>query len=121
MVRNSLPECNIEMVTNGDPLNLNRLKKLFQSGLNRILISAYDGKEDADKLEDLCKEAQLSGDQYIVRHRYYTEEQDFGITLPLPSLRNSFCLILLQHRSSFLAFAISAGLGFHILLLDKTL
>tara|TARA_B100000767_G_scaffold275335_1_gene311797 strand:- start:2814 stop:3698 length:885 start_codon:yes stop_codon:yes gene_type:complete len=81
MVKDFLPDCNVEMVTNGDPLNLKRLNKIFQSGLNRILISAYDGKEDADKLEDLCKEAQLSGDQYIVRHRYYTEEQDFGITL----------------------------------------
>lgn len=81
MVKNFLPDCNVEMVTNGDPLNLNRLNKVFRSGLNRILISAYDGKEDADKLEDLCKEAQLTSNQYIVRHRYYSEEQDFGITL----------------------------------------
>jgi radical SAM protein with 4Fe4S-binding SPASM domain len=81
MVKNFLPDSNVEMVTNGDPLNLKRLEKLFQSGLNRILISAYDGKEDADKLEDLCKSANLSSDQYIVRHRYYSEEKDFGITL----------------------------------------
>ena len=81
MVRRFLPDSNIEMVTNGDPLNLKRLEKLFQSGLNRILISAYDGKEDADRLEDLCKSANLSSDQYIVRHRYYSEEKDFGITL----------------------------------------
>ena len=81
MVRNFLPDSNVEMVTNGDPLNLKRLEKLFQSGLNRILISAYDGKEDADRLEDLCKSANLSSEQYIVRHRYYSEEKDFGITL----------------------------------------
>ena len=81
MVKNFLPHSNIEMVTNGDPLNLKRLQKLFQSGLNRILISAYDGKEDADKLEDLCKDAHLTSEQYIVRHRYYSEEKDFGITL----------------------------------------
>ena len=81
MGRKYLPDCNIEMVTNGDPLNLKRLKKLFENGLNRILISAYDGKEDADKLEDLCKSADLSTEQYIVRHRYYSEDQDFGITL----------------------------------------
>jgi len=81
MVKNFLPDSNVEMVTNGDPLNLKRLEKLFQSGLNRILISAYDGKEDADKFEDLCKNANLSSDQYIVRHRYYSEEKDFGITL----------------------------------------
>ena len=81
MVRRFLPDSNVEMVTNGDPLNLKRLEKLFQSGLNRILISAYDGKEDADRLENLCKSANLSSDQYIVRHRYYSEEKDFGITL----------------------------------------
>ena len=49
--RESLSDCNIEMVTNGDVLNLNRLKRLFQSGLNKILISVYDGKEDAEKFE----------------------------------------------------------------------
>ena len=81
MVRNYLPESNIEMVTNGDPLNLKRLKKLFISGLNKILISAYDGKEESDELEDLCIQANLTEKQYIVRHRYYSEDQDFGITL----------------------------------------
>ena len=81
MARNYLPECNIEMVTNGDPLNLKRLKKLFESGLNKILISAYDGKEESQKLEDLCVSAGLGEKQYIVRHRYYSEDQDFGITL----------------------------------------
>ena len=45
------------------------------------MISAYDGKEEADKLENLCISANLSSDQYIVRHRYYSEEKDFGITL----------------------------------------
>lgn len=81
MTRKNLPQVNIEMVTNGDPLNLKRLNKLFDSGLSKILISAYDGKEDADKLENLCKIAGLNESQYIVRHRYYSENEDFGITL----------------------------------------
>ena len=81
MVRKYLPDSNIEIVTNGDPLNLKRLKKLFESGLNKILISVYDGKEDAIKFEDLCVNANLNQDQYIIRHRYYSEDQDFGITL----------------------------------------
>ena len=81
MVRNYIPESNIEMVTNGDPLNLARLKKLFNSGLNRILISAYDGKEEAEKLDDLCKSANLTERDFIVRHRYLSEDDDFGITL----------------------------------------
>ena len=81
MVRNYLPNSNIEMVTNGDPLNLKRLNKLFDSGLNKILISAYDGEQEAKKLEELCISANLNQEQYIVRPRYYSESQDFGITL----------------------------------------
>ncbi len=81
MTRKYLPSSNIEMVTNGDVLNLSRLKKLFTSGLNKLLISAYDGKVEADKLEDLCIQGNLKTNQYIVRHRYLSEENDFGITL----------------------------------------
>ena len=81
MARKNVPDVNIELVTNGDPLNMKRLKKLFLSGLNKILISAYDGKDEADKLEQLCTEAGLKQTQYIVRRRYYSEDQDFGITL----------------------------------------
>tara|TARA_B100000242_G_C42950514_1_gene440737 strand:- start:13 stop:894 length:882 start_codon:yes stop_codon:yes gene_type:complete len=80
-VRNLLPDSNIELVTNGDPLNLKRLKKLFLSGLNRILISAYDDEKNALKLEKLCVDANLTEEQYIVRHRYFAEDKDFGITL----------------------------------------
>ena len=81
MVRDYIPEANIEMVTNGDPLNLTRLKKLFNSGLNRVLISAYDGKEETQKLQNLCISANLTESQYLVRHRYLSEDNDFGITL----------------------------------------
>ena len=81
MARNYLPQSNIEIVTNGDPLNLKRLKRLFECGLNKILISAYDGEEDAKRFEDLCITANLTKEQYIVRHRYYSEKKDFGITL----------------------------------------
>ena len=49
MVKTYLPQSNTELVTNGDPLNLKRLKKLFEHGLNRILISSYDGKEESDE------------------------------------------------------------------------
>ena len=32
-------------------------------------------------MENLCNEANLNKEQFIVRHRYLTENQDFGITL----------------------------------------
>lgn len=80
-VRRHLPQGRIEMVTNGDPLNRSRLLKLFESGLDTLLISAYDGPEQAEDFERLCKDSGLQDDQYLVRHRYYPPDQDFGITL----------------------------------------
>ena len=76
-----LPKCRIEIVTNGDPLNLERLQKLFKSGLDKILISAYDGGDDVKKFQEMVMQCKLNEDQYIVRDRSLPEEQDFGITL----------------------------------------
>lgn len=81
MARNYLQNVNIEMVTNGDVLNLKRLKKLMHSGLNTLLISVYDGKEDADKFQKLCEDAELEDHQFVIRHRYLPPEKDFGITM----------------------------------------
>ena len=81
IVRKNLPRARIELVTNGDVLNAARLRRLFESGLNTILISVYDSREDADRLEGLCRGAQLEDGQYVIRHRYLPPEEDFGITL----------------------------------------
>ena len=81
MTRKIVTKSNIEMVTNGDPLNLKRLKKIFSSGLNKVLISVYDTEEDAIKFEKMCSESGLKPHQYIIRRRYLPESNDFGITL----------------------------------------
>ena len=81
MIKKYAPLANVELVTNGDVLNKKRLKKLFNEGLDKILISAYDGEKEAKNLESLCIKTNLTDDQFIVRHRYFSEEKDFGITL----------------------------------------
>ena len=79
--KKTLPNAKVELVTNGDVLNKTRLKKLFDNGLDTILISVYDSEEDAIKFEKLCKEIPLENKQYLIRKRYLPPEQDFGITL----------------------------------------
>ncbi len=81
IVRRNLPQAKLEMVTNGDVLNQKRLAQLFESGLSTLLISVYDGPDEAKFFENLCSDAGLQKDQYVVRHRYLPPEQDFGITL----------------------------------------
>ena len=81
IAHNNLPDARIEMVTNGDALKEKKLRRLFDSGLSTILISVYDGEEDAKRFEDMCQTAELSEGQYVIRHRYRPPEEDFGITL----------------------------------------
>jgi MoaA/NifB/PqqE/SkfB family radical SAM enzyme len=81
IVRSNLPKAKIEMVTNGDALNVQRVKKLFRSGLSTLLVSIYDGKKEADEMEKLLQNSDLNEDQFKVRHRYLPESENFGITL----------------------------------------
>ena len=53
--RKLLPEAQIEVITNGDVLNKERLLKLFDSGLSTLLISVYDGPKEEKQFYNLCK------------------------------------------------------------------
>jgi radical SAM protein with 4Fe4S-binding SPASM domain len=81
MAKNYLPKSRIEIITNGDVLNKNRIKRLFKSGLSILSISVYDGKEASAKFKEMCVDAGLKEHQYILRDRYYPEDENFGINL----------------------------------------
>jgi radical SAM protein with 4Fe4S-binding SPASM domain len=81
VARSYLPNSKIELVTNGDVLNKDRLLKIFESGLSTILISVYDGEEDEKKFYNLCESIGLNKKQYLIRNRYLPPEKDFGITM----------------------------------------
>ena len=79
--RKYLPNAKIELITNGDVLNKNRVIKLFEAGLSTLLISVYDGPEDMIKFEKMCKSVKLEKSQYVIRKRYLPPEKNFGITM----------------------------------------
>ena len=56
-------------MTNGDPLNKDELIKLFKSGLDKILISVYDGEKEYKEFEQMVKASELAKNQYIIRKR----------------------------------------------------
>ena len=79
--RTIVPKSKIEITTNGDVLNVARIKKLFDSGLTSFYISVYDGPEDEKKFIKMCKDAGIQEGKYKIRARYLPESKDFGITL----------------------------------------
>jgi len=79
--KTKLPNSRVEMISNGDVLNETRLKKLYNSGLDRLQISLYDGEQQHKKFIKLGKKLNLRNDRFVLRARYLPEEQNFGITL----------------------------------------
>ena len=67
--------CNLEITTNGDPLTIKNINKLVDSGINKIVVSLYDGPEQIKKYEKLFSKAGISKDKYILRDRWYKGEE----------------------------------------------
>ena len=79
--KNINPLVNLEMVTNGDVLNISRLKKLFNNGLDRLFVSVYDGIDDVKKFIKIRHDCGLNEKQVVIRDRSLSSKQDFGLTI----------------------------------------
>jgi len=77
----NMPDAKIELVTNGDPLNHQRLRRLFDSGLTTLLISCYDDESQVSFFNNMAKEAGIDQSKYVIRPRWLSEKESFGITL----------------------------------------
>ena len=71
----------VECVTNGDLVTVEKLRWLFDAGLDTLLISMYDGPEQEGHFRELSDQAGLREEQVILRVRYLPPEQRFGLTL----------------------------------------
>ena len=71
----------VEIVTNGDPLSAKMMFELHQSKANRLVISMYDGEHQIKKFKQMLKDAKVPGDFLILRDRWYSEAQNFGVKL----------------------------------------
>ena len=76
----SLNEFYVQIVTNGDRLDKNTVYNLYESGLNHISISLYDGEEQIHKFGELFDGLGYGDDVYSLRHYYKNSELDYGMT-----------------------------------------
>ena len=70
-----------EIVTNGDKLTKNLINKLYEAGLDMILVSLYDGPNQIEYFNKVFYDAGISKDKFILRNRWYSMEEDFGVKL----------------------------------------
>tara|TARA_A100001015_G_scaffold319466_1_gene442425 strand:- start:5843 stop:6745 length:903 start_codon:yes stop_codon:yes gene_type:complete len=71
----------VEIVTNGDVLTKEKIKKLYNSNVNKLLISLYDGPEQKEKFKKMVNAAQVPHDFVILRDRWMNEKDDYGLKL----------------------------------------
>ena len=69
------------MVTNGDKLTSKIAKDLFENGLDIIVVSMYDGPHQIEDFKKIFKDANIQDNLYILRDRWYTIEEDYGVKL----------------------------------------
>lgn len=75
-----LPSSIIEIVSNGDLLTSEIAKSCFEAGLDKLLVSMYDGDHQIFHFDQIFANACVSKDKYILRKRYLGEDEQFGLT-----------------------------------------
>ena len=58
----------LDIITNGDFLKIKQVTELYQSGLNKINVSMYDGPEQIKKFKDTNTEVILGIDHHLYNH-----------------------------------------------------
>jgi len=71
----------LEMVTNGDKLNVDLIKQLFDNGLDVIVISMYDGPHQVEQFGEMFENAEIPKSSYVLRDRWYSVDEDYGVKL----------------------------------------
>ena len=81
MVKILSPVCNVEIVTNGDPLKPKIIDKCFDAGVNKLVVSMYDGPHQVKHFEELFSKSKMPKDKYVLRDRWYKEDEGYGLML----------------------------------------
>ena len=71
----------VEIITNGDPLDKERLLEIYNSKTSRLIISLYDGPKQLNKFKKMIKDSGIGEDLVILRDRWYSDKKDYGVKL----------------------------------------
>ena len=73
--------CQVEVTTNGDPLNEKVIRRLINSGISKIVVSLYDGPEQIDHYNNLFLKAEAPKKKFVLRDRWYKIDDGYGLML----------------------------------------
>jgi len=74
-------EARIEIVTNGDHLNSEMIKKLFNAGAAYFVVSMYDGPHQISPFREMFEEADCDDETFLLRDRWHSQKDGYGLKL----------------------------------------
>lgn len=80
LAKEYLPKIRLEIVSNGDLLTTKKLKNLYDSGLDTINISMYDGEHQIEHFNKIREESGVPEEMIVLRRRYL-ENGNYGLTI----------------------------------------
>lgn len=80
-IRARLPDNTIEINTNGDRLNVDKINELFDAGLTYLYINMYDGPEQRPEFEEMIAAAGVPEGKWRLRPHWVGSAEDYGLTL----------------------------------------
>ena len=70
-----------EIVSSGDRLTVQSIQDLSEAGIDFFNVSMYDGPKQREKFTNLFELSGLDSDAYILRDRWHSSEDEYGLKL----------------------------------------
>jgi radical SAM protein with 4Fe4S-binding SPASM domain len=71
----------VEIITNGDHLTEQSTSDLISAGVTTFIVSMYDGPHQVDQFKKLFSSVGLDDSRYILRDRWHSVDDEFGLKL----------------------------------------
>tara|TARA_B100000575_G_C23044684_1_gene601294 strand:+ start:107 stop:997 length:891 start_codon:yes stop_codon:yes gene_type:complete len=76
-----IPKARLEIVTNGDYVEYEKLRNLFDNGLYSIRVSIYTNDKYVENFVKIKNRLDIEDDRFIIRKRNLGRKNDFGLTI----------------------------------------
>ena len=74
-LKKSLPENRVCITNNGDCLSKEKIKDIFECGLDYMIISCYDGEESKNKFLNMFQELDISDEKFEIRELWFKPKE----------------------------------------------
>lgn len=101
-LRGILPNNRITVTSNGDLLNVDKIKSTYDSGVNYMIISCYDGEEARDKFVKLFADSGVADDEYEIRELWLLPDETVKEMMDRNKFNNrSGAVVVEEYRYDF--------------------